>query len=215
MSQQAFRRRRAENLKALQDRLNSSYKPQNETIARLEEENRNLRMQLVEVQTQLSRFAVNTQLLNDSVSRTLNPNLSSHSVANKDVESQLKIISESSSDDSYNLDEPLDFSTVESAIPFHTEAPVSGINWYPTELARINNPVADALPTSRQLPTGLFPSPGVENCQCCGASDICQLPSCIFQKTWAESTSTLSDHLEVFHQLFKLNFVPEKVDVGR
>ncbi|PTB51010.1 hypothetical protein M431DRAFT_533972, partial [Trichoderma harzianum CBS 226.95] len=179
LSQQAFRRRRAENLKTLQDRLNSSYKPQNETIARLEEENRNLRMQLVEVQAQLSRFAVNTQLLNDSVSRALNPNPSSHDVANKDVQSQLKIISESPSDDSYNLDEPLDFSSVASGIPFHTEAPVS----------------ADALKTSRELPTGLFPSLGVENCQCCGASDICQLSSCIFQKSWAESNSTFSDHL--------------------
>ncbi|KAL7952794.1 hypothetical protein V8C34DRAFT_318736 [Trichoderma compactum] len=126
--------------------------------------------------------------LNDSVSRTLNPNLSSHSVANKDVESQLRIISESSSDDSYNFDEPFDFSTVESAIPFHTEAPVS----------------ADALHMSRELPTGLFPS-----------SDICQLPGSIFQKKRVESTSTFSDHLEVLHQLFKLNFVSEKVDVGR
>ncbi|QYT05055.1 BZIP domain-containing protein [Trichoderma simmonsii] len=127
LSQQAFRRRRAENLKTLQDRLNSSYKPQNETIARLEEENRNLRMQLVEVQAQLSRFAVNTQLLNDSVSRALNPNPPSHDVAHKDAQSQLNITSESPSDGSYNLDEPLDISSVQSAIPFHIEAPVSDV----------------------------------------------------------------------------------------
>ncbi|KAL6825386.1 hypothetical protein J3E69DRAFT_355400 [Trichoderma sp. SZMC 28015] len=155
-------------------------------------------MQLVEVQAQLSRFAVNTQLLNDSVSRALNPNTSSHDVASKDVQSQLKTISESPSDDSYNLDEPLDFSSVASAVPFHTEAPVS----------------ADALKTSRELPTGLFQSPGMENCQCCGASDICQLSSCIFQRNWAESNSAFSDHLEVLHQLFKLNFVSEKVNGG-
>lgn len=171
-------------------------------------------MQLVEVQTQLSRFAVNTQLLNDSVSRALNPNTSSHDVANKDVQSQLKNTSESPSDDSYNLGEPLDFSSVESAISFHTEAPVSGINSYPTELAIINNPGADALKTSRELPIGLFPSPGVENCQCYGASDTCPLSSCIFQKSWAESNSTFSDHLEVLHHLFKLNFVSEKVNGG-
>lgn len=171
-------------------------------------------MQLVEVQAQLSRFAVNTQLLNDSVSRALNPDTSSHDVASKDVQSQLKIISESPSDDSHNLDERLDFSSVESAIPFHTEAPVSGINSYPIELAIINNAVADALKMSRELPIGLFPSPGVENCQCCGASDICQLSSCIFQRNWAESNSAFSDHLEVLHQLFKLNFVSEKVNGG-
>lgn len=171
-------------------------------------------MQLVEVQTQLSRFAVNTQLLNDSVSRALNPNPSSHNVASKDVQSQLEIISESPSDDSYNLDEPLDFSSVESALPFHTEAPVSGITSYPTELAIINNPVADTLKTSRELPTDLFPSPGAENCQCCDASDICQLSSCIFQRNRAESNSTFSDHLEVLHQLFKFNFVSDRVNTG-
>lgn len=171
-------------------------------------------MQLVEVQTQLSRFAVNTQLLNDSVSRALNPNLSSHDVANKDVQSQRKVTSESRNDDSYNLDEPLDFSSVKGAISFHTEAPVSGINSYPTKLAIINSPLADALNTSRELPTSLFPSPSAGNCQCCGASDICQLSSCIFQKSWAESNSAFSDHLEVLHQLFKLNFVSEKVNGG-
>lgn len=178
-------------------------------MARLEEENRNLRMQLVEVQAQLSRFAVNTQLLN-----ALNPNPFSHDVANKDVQSQLRIIPESPSDDSYNLDEPLGFSSVESAIHFHSEAPVSGINSYPIELAMINNSVVDVLKTSRELPTGLFPSPGVENCQCCSASDICQLSSCIFQRNWAESNSACSDHLEVLHQLFKLNFVSERVTGG-
>ncbi|KAL6885404.1 hypothetical protein GGI43DRAFT_426656 [Trichoderma evansii] len=127
LSQQAFRRRRAENLKTLQERLNSSYKPQSETIARLEEENRNLRMQLIEVQTQLSRFVVNTQLLNGSISRALNSNPSKDSVANQDADSQPESVSESTDDNNYNFDGPLDFSSIDIDAPLQAEERSSGL----------------------------------------------------------------------------------------
>ncbi|KAH8123938.1 hypothetical protein ACSS6W_010512 [Trichoderma asperelloides] len=127
LSQQAFRRRRAEDLKTLQERLNSSYKPQSETIARLEEENRNLRMQLIKIQTQLSRFVVNTQLLNDSISRALDPNPPDKFTANQDVYYQSQNVSGSTNDNNYHFDGLLDFSSIDIAATFHTEERVSGL----------------------------------------------------------------------------------------
>lgn len=127
LSQQAFRRRRAEDLKTLQERLNSSYKPQSETIARLEEENRNLRMQLIKIQTQLSRFVVNTQLLNDSISRAFDPNPPDKFTANQDVYYQSQNVSGSTNDNNYHFDGLLDFSSIDIAATFHTEERVSGL----------------------------------------------------------------------------------------
>lgn len=84
-------------------------------------------MQLIEVQTQLSRFVVNTQLLNDSISRALNSNLSKDSVVNQDAGSQPERASESTNDNNYKFDEPLDFSSIDVDAPFHAEERVSGL----------------------------------------------------------------------------------------
>ncbi|PTB41315.1 hypothetical protein M441DRAFT_457151 [Trichoderma asperellum CBS 433.97] len=210
LSQQAFRRRRAENLKTLQERLNSSYKPQSETIARLEEENRDLRMQLIKVQTQLSRFVVNTQLLNDSISHALDPNPSNKSTTNQDADSQSQNVSESTNDNIYHFNELLDFSSIDIDATFHAEERVSGlvlliILW----TTRIDSPVVDALHVPRELPASQFSSAEVGSCQCCDTSNTFQLSSCLLQKNWADPNSAFSDHVEALHQFLKLNFVSE------
>lgn len=148
-----------------------SYKPQNETIAKLEEENQNIRLQLVEVQTQLSRFAVNTQLLNDSVSRALTPNTSSRFAVNTDEYYRSKNKIEKTN--SYNIDEHLDFTSVEGATSFHTEGEVSGTIHHPREFAKVNSPIVDALNAPRELSASLFPWLGMRNRECCGALDNC------------------------------------------
>ncbi|KAI8274954.1 hypothetical protein K4K56_001623 [Colletotrichum sp. SAR 10_98] len=72
LSQQAFRRRQQERIRELSNRVNTDQKPEDERVAALQQENRQLRAQLVEVQTRLSRLMANLQGLNDTVSKTLN-----------------------------------------------------------------------------------------------------------------------------------------------
>ncbi|KAI8210080.1 hypothetical protein K4K52_012729 [Colletotrichum sp. SAR 10_76] len=68
----AFRRRQQERIRELSNRVNTDQKPEDERVASLQQENRQLRAQLVEVQTRLSRLMANLQGLNDTVSKTLN-----------------------------------------------------------------------------------------------------------------------------------------------
>ncbi|KAJ0330091.1 hypothetical protein COL922a_012631 [Colletotrichum nupharicola] len=72
LSQQAFRRRQQERIRELSNRVNTDQKPEDERVAALQQENRRLRAQLVEVQTKLSRLMASLQGLNDTVSKTLN-----------------------------------------------------------------------------------------------------------------------------------------------
>ncbi|KAJ0370017.1 hypothetical protein COL26b_010221 [Colletotrichum chrysophilum] len=72
LSQQAFRRRQQERIRELSNRVNTDQKPEDERVAALQQENRQLRAQLVEVQTKLSRLMASLQGLNDTVSKTLN-----------------------------------------------------------------------------------------------------------------------------------------------
>ncbi|OLN97022.1 hypothetical protein CCHL11_02035 [Colletotrichum chlorophyti] len=71
LSQQAFRRRQAERIRDLSSRVNEDQTSDNERVESLQRENRQLRTQLVEVQTRLSRLLATMQGLNDSVSKTL------------------------------------------------------------------------------------------------------------------------------------------------
>ncbi|KDN67285.1 hypothetical protein CSUB01_01485 [Colletotrichum sublineola] len=71
LSQQAFRRRQAERIRELSSRVNVDQKSDSERIEALQQENRQLRTQLVEVQTKMSRLLATLQGLSDSVSKTL------------------------------------------------------------------------------------------------------------------------------------------------
>lgn len=84
-------------------------------------------MQLIEVQTQLSRFVVNTQRLNDSISHALNSNSSNQSAADQDADSQPENVSESTNNNHYNFGELLDFSSTDVDASLHTEERASGL----------------------------------------------------------------------------------------
>ncbi|WYZ44799.1 hypothetical protein EsH8_VIII_000115 [Colletotrichum jinshuiense] len=71
LSQQAFRRRQAERIRDLSNRVNEDQKSDGERMEALQRENRQLREQLVEVQAKMSRLLATLQGLNDSVSKTL------------------------------------------------------------------------------------------------------------------------------------------------
>ncbi|KAF5023027.1 hypothetical protein F66182_4911 [Fusarium sp. NRRL 66182] len=71
LSQRAFRRRQAECIRELRNRVNVDQRPDSERVEMLQKENRILRQQLIDVQSKMSRMLASVQLLNDSVAKTL------------------------------------------------------------------------------------------------------------------------------------------------
>ncbi|KAF7557131.1 hypothetical protein G7Z17_g880 [Cylindrodendrum hubeiense] len=71
LSQRAFRRRQAECIRELRNRVNVDQRPDSERVEALQQENSRLRNQLVEVQSKLGRLLATVQLLTDSVATTL------------------------------------------------------------------------------------------------------------------------------------------------
>ena len=71
MAQRAFRRRQANRLKELRDRVDLRDKPYDETVRTLQEENSRLRSNLVEVQSNLARLVATMQKLFGTVSDAL------------------------------------------------------------------------------------------------------------------------------------------------
>lgn len=71
LSQRAFRRRQAECIRELRNRVNVDQRPDSERVEALQQENSRLRTQLVEVQSKLGRLLATVQSLTDSVSVTL------------------------------------------------------------------------------------------------------------------------------------------------
>lgn len=71
LSQRAFRRRQAECIRELKNRVNADQRSDSERVEALQKENRLLRQQLIDVQTKMSRMMASVQLLSDSVAKTL------------------------------------------------------------------------------------------------------------------------------------------------
>ncbi|KAK5994847.1 hypothetical protein PT974_03233 [Cladobotryum mycophilum] len=71
LSQQAFRRRQAQYIRQLQTQVNSASGQESDIIRDLQNENTNLRNQLVEVQSKLSRIIVTMQGLSGSITTVL------------------------------------------------------------------------------------------------------------------------------------------------
>ncbi|KAI6780683.1 uncharacterized protein J7T54_001187 [Emericellopsis cladophorae] len=71
LSQRAFRRRQAECVRELQSRVQADQRPESERVEALQKENRMLRQQLVDLQSNMSRMMATMQSLNDSVTKTL------------------------------------------------------------------------------------------------------------------------------------------------
>ncbi|KAJ5296151.1 hypothetical protein PENANT_c021G05309 [Penicillium antarcticum] len=69
VSQQAFRRRQSEYIKQL-ERKAKAYKPDNERIIELEEENTSLRESLIQCHTKLESLRTTICTLSDGVART-------------------------------------------------------------------------------------------------------------------------------------------------
>ncbi|KAH6892545.1 pyridoxal phosphate-dependent transferase [Thelonectria olida] len=89
LSQRTFRRRQAEELRELRERVNAEGRPENEQVTALQQENARLRKKLVEVQTKLSRVVANCQLLTTDITKTLDEPASGDDAV-QDVEAEME-----------------------------------------------------------------------------------------------------------------------------
>lgn len=87
LSQRAFRRRQAECIRELRNRVNADRRPDSERVEALQKENKILRQQLIDVQAKMSKVLASVQLLSDSVTKTLDDTKDgSHSPDEADLE---------------------------------------------------------------------------------------------------------------------------------
>ncbi|GKU05858.1 bzip transcription [Fusarium langsethiae] len=92
LSQRAFRRRQAECIRELRNRVNADQRPDSERVEALQRENKLLRQQLVDVQAKMTKVLASVQLLSDSVTKTLDDTKDgSHSPEEADLEGHASI----------------------------------------------------------------------------------------------------------------------------
>ncbi|KAJ4252848.1 hypothetical protein NW762_010754 [Fusarium torreyae] len=81
-------RKQAECIRELRNRVNADQRPDSERVEALQKENRMLRQQLIDVQTKMSRMLASVQLLNDSVSKTLDNTANGHDTDERDIQEE-------------------------------------------------------------------------------------------------------------------------------
>ncbi|KAI8182742.1 hypothetical protein K4K51_000729 [Colletotrichum sp. SAR 10_75] len=201
LSQQAFRRRQQERIRELSNRVNTDQKPEDERVAALQQENRQLRAQLVEVQTRLSRLMANLQGLNDTVSKTLNDTASgggkTHEGPSEIEESRLH---QSETADALAL-RPMDMTSFDTTLfdfdPHLGHEPAADDTGALPEL--IN--AAGISPLYNQIPNiwSFEYQTGVEPYQAAMAAT--QESSLVLRKNWTLSNSPFSDHIQLLQRL--------------
>ncbi|KAM5342105.1 hypothetical protein ACJ41O_015136 [Fusarium nematophilum] len=213
LSQRAFRRRQAECIRDLRSRVNADQRPDSERVEALQRENRLLRTQLVEVQTKMSRLLATVQLLNDSVSKTLDDasvgEVGEREVSNKEVlgvepmsynQKQSQQISISPMP-SLEL-EPFDTSILDFHPPLGEQSvstPIGGNNLTSSELinAAGTSPLYPQIPNiwSFEYQMGMQPY--------LSAINATEESSMMLGKDWAFSNSPFSDHIQLLQRLLK------------
>ncbi|KAK2059517.1 hypothetical protein LY76DRAFT_19427 [Colletotrichum caudatum] len=214
LSQQAFRRRQAERIRELSNRVNVDQKSDSDRIEALQQENRQLRMQLVEVQAKMSRLLATLQGLSDSVTKTLhnsaaaengghgfaddsgtasagsliqNHNQNKHTPSPPELYAPMDL--ESSDTSMFSFDPPL-------TLPFMT-----GQNHDQLSSELVN--VAGTSPLYPQIPNvwSFEYQTGVEPYLTAMAAT--QESSTLLRKNWTLSNSPFSDHIQLLQRLLK------------
>ncbi|OHW99665.1 bZIP transcription factor [Colletotrichum incanum] len=215
LSQQAFRRRQAERIRELSNRVNVDQKSESERIEALQRENRQLRTQLVEVQTKMSRLLASLQGLNDSVSKTLNDTATNDNENCGSLDDSEKPSPEPSNQDHrQNLHTPslpgayapMELESFDTSMlnfdPPLTLPPATEQNDDPLLSSELIN-VAGTSPLCPQIPniwsfeyqTGIEPY--------LTAMAATQESSMMLRKDWALSNSPFSDHIQLLQRLLK------------
>ncbi|KAK1973312.1 hypothetical protein LZ30DRAFT_611229 [Colletotrichum cereale] len=203
LSQQAFRRRQAERIRELSSRVNVDQKSDSERIEALQQENRQLRTQLVEVQTKMSRLLATLQGLNDSVSKTLDD-----TAAHENGEDGFADDAEKPSARSSTQDHRQKKHTPPPPSPY---APME-LEPFDTSMLRQNEDqllsselvnVAGTSPLYAQIPNiwSFEYQTGVEPYLTAMAAT--EESSTLLRKDWTLSNSPFSDHIQLLQRLLK------------
>ncbi|GJC78823.1 hypothetical protein ColLi_01661 [Colletotrichum liriopes] len=215
-------RKQAERIRELSNRVNVDQRSDSERIEALQRENRQLRTQLVEVQTKMSRLLATLQGLNDSVSKTLditatndNENCGSsddseETPAKPSTQNHRQSFQASSLSGAYAPMELEPFDT--SMLNFDPPLTLPSATGKSATLQRQNDDsllsselinVAGTSPLCPQIPniwsfeyqTGIEPY--------LTAMAATQESSMMLRKDWALSNSPFSDHIQLLQHLLK------------
>ncbi|EXK29779.1 hypothetical protein FOXG_11708 [Fusarium oxysporum f. sp. lycopersici 4287] len=223
LSQRAFRRRQAECIRELKNRVNADQRSDSERVEALQKENRLLRQQLIDVQTKMSRMMASVQLLSDSVAKTLDDTASGEGDerrrdgererdqrVNGKTRNDEQIVEESALQ-SIDL-EAFDPSILDFDAPFsssNVSAPTTD-NGISSELINVSgtSPFYSQIPNiwSHEYQMGMQPY--------LTAINATAESSMVLGKDYSFTNSPFSDHIQLLQRMLKnklntLGFVPE------
>ncbi|KAH7240827.1 major facilitator superfamily domain-containing protein [Fusarium redolens] len=216
LSQRAFRRRQAECIRELKNRVNADQRSDSERVEALQKENRLLRQQLIDVQTKMSRMMASVQLLSDSVAKTLDDTAGGERERERSEQVNGKTgndeqIVEKASLQSIDL-EAFDPSILDFDAPFSSSnvtAP-STDNGLTSELINVagTSPFYSQIPNiwSHEYQMGMQPY--------LTAINATAESSMVLGKDYSFTNSPFSDHIQLLQRMLKnklntLGFVPE------
>ncbi|TDZ32395.1 hypothetical protein C8035_v012425 [Colletotrichum spinosum] len=222
LSQQAFRRRQAERIRELSSRVNVDERSDDERMEALQRENRQLRTQLVEVQTKLSRLLASLQGISDSVSKTLDETTDNGVQTAGDAVASENCSAKTSRDEEQNIQAatlpvpPMDLGPFNGSLPdfdAQLEDATCDFDDALTSPELIN--VAGTNPFYAQIPNiwSFEYQTGVE--PYVTAMEARQESSMILRKDWAPSNSPFSDHIQLLQSLLKGKLAASGFTPGR
>ncbi|KAF4999898.1 hypothetical protein FGRMN_2136 [Fusarium graminum] len=223
LSQRAFRRRQAECIRELRNKVNADQRPDSERVEALQKENQTLRKQLIDVQAKMSKMVASFQLLNESVSKTLDGTASDEDIE-KDGghEHDLRLADDPGQHEDQHVSfadrslqslgmEPFDPSILDFDTPFApvtTAGPLADTA-FTSELINVagTNPFYSRIPNiwSHEYQMGMQPY--------LSAISATAESSLVLGKDYSFTNSPFSDHIQLLQRMLKnklntLGFTP-------
>ncbi|KAM0344924.1 hypothetical protein ACHAPU_007058 [Fusarium lateritium] len=221
LSQRAFRRRQAECIRELRNKVNADQRPDSERVEALQKENQMLRKQLIDVQAKMSKMLASVQLLSESVSKTLDDTASGEEIGER--EEDLRLVDDSGQQEDQrapvadhslqSLDmEPFDPSILDFDAPFapaNTAGPLAD-HTFTSEVINVagTNPFYSRIPNiwSHEYQMGMQPY--------LSAINATAESSLVLGKDYSFTNSPFSDHIQLLQRMLKnklntLGFIPD------
>ncbi|RGP61661.1 bzip transcription [Fusarium longipes] len=217
LSQRAFRRRQAECIRELRNRVNADQKPDSERVEALQKENKILRQQLIDVQAKMSKLLATVQLLSDSVTKTLDDTKNGNKGSEESDDGELTLGQEKNQNASSSSMNTLDVNSFDPSI-LDFDVPFVSANITDQEVTSslssevINvagtNPFYSQIPNiwSHEYQMGMEPY--------LTAINATAETSMALGKDYAFTNSPFSDHIQLLQNMLKsklntLGFIPE------